>query len=124
MNLPNDSLKLTYMLKSYSVVPTENLYMMSVSGQLCSCTATGIYMDEAWSDELKLLKGTHVCRSNTHPYMKTHVIERLATDHCCPLLIAAAAAAAAVSFVIGSEWAHCMLCSRITCSAKPPGECH
>ena len=82
------------------------------------------------SDELKLLKGTYVCRSNTHPDMKTHVVERLATDHCCPLLIAAvaaaaaAAAAAAVSFVIGSEWAHCMLCSRITCSAKPPGECH
>ena len=36
---------------------------------------------KAWSDELKLLKGTHVCRSNTHPDMKTHVIERLATDH-------------------------------------------
>ena len=34
-----------------------------------------------WYDELKLLKGTHVCRSNTHPDMKSHVIERLATDH-------------------------------------------
>ena len=35
----------------------------------------------AWYDELKLLKGNHVCRSNTHPDMKSHVIERLATDH-------------------------------------------
>ena len=34
----------------------------------------------AWYDELKLLKGTHVCRSNTHPDMKSHVVERLATD--------------------------------------------
>ena len=34
-----------------------------------------------WSDESKLLKGIHVCRSNTHPDMKSHVIERLATDH-------------------------------------------
>ena len=34
-----------------------------------------------WYDELKLLKGIHVCRSNTHPDMKSHVIERLATDH-------------------------------------------
>ncbi len=32
-------------------------------------------------DELKLLKGNDVCRSNTHPDMKSHVIERLATDH-------------------------------------------
>jgi len=39
----------------------------------------------AWYDELQLLKGNHVCRSNTHPDMKTHVIERLATDlHMLP----------------------------------------
>ena len=38
----------------------------------------------AWYDELKFLKGSHVCRSNTHPDMKSHVIERLATDHCSP----------------------------------------
>ena len=39
-------------------------------------------MPIAWYDELKLLKGINVCRSNTHPDMKPHVIERLATDHC------------------------------------------
>ena len=39
-----------------------------------------------WYDELKLLKGTHVCRSNTHPDMKSHVIERLATDHFYTML--------------------------------------
>ncbi len=36
---------------------------------------------QGWYDELKLLKGNYVCRSNTHPDMKSHVIERLATDH-------------------------------------------
>ena len=37
-------------------------------------------------DELKLLKGKHVCRSNTHPDMKSNRFERLATDHMGPYL--------------------------------------
>ena len=40
-----------------------------------------VYDFVQWYDELKLLKGNHVCRSNTHPDMKTKRFERLATDH-------------------------------------------
>ena len=48
----------------------------------CDCTPVNVYsLSSTWYDELKLLKGTHVCRSNTHPDMKSHVTERLATDH-------------------------------------------
>lgn len=66
-------------------VMLEGVVLSGCGCMLCSvspvCTPLMHSLGSAWYDELKLLKGNHVCRSNTYPDMKTHVNERLATDH-------------------------------------------